>query len=642
MSTYTTPGFSVPGASISAPPKKPQSDEERQIIAALLTLYDEARNHRSDWDRVWKKAWEFYVGKQWPLIPSWKADPVENFIHSKVETILPIMTDNRPTIHTLPREAKYQEYAKHLQSLFRYLWDRLGMDDVVLEVTKNTLIFGKGFYYSYWDYETAEIACVSVDPQNIYVDPLAKKVSDARYLIHVDRMSKWDILNMWPDAAGKFQTGAQTVPDPATKSIHPPGDMYTSVHVGQAYADPSIPTGSTVEWVRSGLQGFGTPEDETVQVLQYWIRDPSLTTEPLLDSKGKSVRDSKGNELFVEKRKYPGGRHIVVAGDRIIHDAANPFLHGEFPYVEQDCHRIPGEFWGISAVQHLLPIQRELNKTLGQLIDNRNLMGNNMWSVTSNSGITSGQIVSKPGLVIIRNPGSEVLPIQAPALPNYVPQLLDHAMLAMDRVSGVSDVTEGRKPTGITAGIAIESLQEAGQTRLRALVRNLENAIQRTGQQWVGICQQFYDSARTVRVTDNDTGQYYFETVTPDMIQAQWEIDVVAGSTLPRSREVRQGQAVELFQLGVFDAQALLEWIQHPGADEILARMKQQQQKQMEMMAMMGQMGQAFGGGPPASSSAARTNGGPPPQGQMLQPNSMGGASSMPMGVRANLRSQQR
>jgi len=535
--------------------------------------------------------------------PSWKSSPVENYVFSKVETIIPILTDNRPTIHVLPRDPEFSEYAEHIHNLLGYHWDRLNMDDIVLEATKNSLIFGKGFYYTYWDYDIGDIACESVDPQNIFVDPMARSIKKCRYLVHVARMSVWDIINQWPDAAGKVEYGAQTVEEPSPKTGWTSLDR-VSVHAGAAYADPSIPTGRVVPWVGARLDDVGQPDAESVQVLQFWIRDPSVTREPLMSRGGEQMTDAEGNKLFLENQKYPGGRHIVLAGDTIIHDGPNPFLHGEFPYVEQDCHKVPGEFWCVSVVQNLISPQMELNKALGQVIDNKNLMGNAQWVVSSDAGIKADQITAKPGLVIVKTRGSEVERVSPEALPSYIQEFIEGRKRSLDDISGVYDTTQGRKPTGITAGVAIESLQEAAATRLRALVRNLENAVRNVGQQWVGVAQQFYEDAKMVRVTDPDTGEFTFDSITPEMIQAQWEVQVAAGSTLPRSREVRQGQAVELFQLGVFDEEALLEWIQHPGRDKLLARIRARQEKALELAERGVSMNQALGG-PPAGPLAA-------------------------------------
>lgn len=560
--------------------------DEVTLLGRISLMYEEAKIARSKWDTTWKKSWNFYIGKQWGPRPKWKASPVENFVFSKIETMLPILTDNRPRIHVLPREADYSEYAESMQRLMGYLWDQLNMDEIVVQVTKNTLIFGKGFYYSYWDPDKKEVAVESVDPQNIFVDKDATCIDDCRYLIHVARMSKAQILSHWPDAEGKFLPGARTVPDPMPKAgLDMDDDQWTFPAAGNAYDDPGAVPG-TVPWMKADLSAVSS-EDEMVQVLQVWIRDPSVLTEPLQGTEGQTLKDRTGKELGVEKKKFPGGRHVIVAGNRVIHDKANPFEHGMLPYVEQDCHKVPGQFWCISAVQNLISPQMELNKTVGQIIDNKNLMGNNQWVVDKRSGIKPHQITAKPGLVIEKNPGSEVERIEAKALPSYIINFVDHAMLVIDRISGVSDVTEGRKPTGITAGIAIESLQEAQQTRLRLLVRNLENAVKREGEQWVGLAQQFYEGTRPIRTVNRDTGVFDFDELPPEALKGNWEIIIAAGSTLPRSREVRQSQAIELFQLGIFDEEEVLTWIDHPGRDKLIARINDAK-RQKENMAMQG------------------------------------------------------
>ncbi len=577
----TLPGFIRGGIHGEGLPDPPKTDDELAMLNRVHIMYEESKRHRSKWDAAWKKSWNFYVGKQWGQRAKWKASPIENYIFSKVETMLPILTDNRPRIHVLPREADYQEYAESMQRLVGYLWDRLNMDEIVVQVTKNVLIFGKGFYYTYWDPIEKEIAVENVDPQNIFVDKDATCINDCRYLIHVARMSKARILAQWPKAEGKFSPGARTVPDPVNKGGMSLEDEQWSWPAGNAYDAPGSVPGS-VPWMKSDLTSISS-EDEMVQVLQVWIRDPSVLTEPLRGSGGKALKDKSGRELAAQFKKYPGGRHVIVAGNRVIHDDKNPYEHGFLPYVEQDCHKVPGEFWCISAVQNLISPQMELNKTLGQIIDNKNLMGNNQWVVDKRSGIKPHQINAKPGLVIEKNPGSEVERIEAKSLPSYIINFVDHAMLAMDRISGVSDITEGRKPTGITAGIAIESLQEAAQTRLRLLVRNLENAVKREGDQWMGLAQQFYKVGRMIRVTDPATGEFKFEDLNPDAIKARWELIIAAGSTLPRSREVRQAQAMELFAAKIFDEEEVLNWIDHPGRDKLVARLKAANTQRQDM-----------------------------------------------------------
>lgn len=560
--------------------------KERRLVATLLNLYETAAAEKRKFTKAWPTVYRFYMGEQWGNRPQWKASIVENHVFGKIETMVPILTDNRPRIEINPREPQYMEYARLLQIRMDYIWRRRKVDRTVVCVTKNTLLYGKGFYYIYWDSDAEEIAIESVDPQAIFPDPDATTIEDSRYLVHVAQMSRDEIIETWPEAEGKLRTGDLMVPRPGAYKSQIRDEAKTSerFRVGYEYAEEAGGARSTLtSWVKANDTGDGTDED-MIQVLQFWIRDPEVTEEKLLDPVTGEVVMEDGEPWYVRSPKYPGGRHVVVACDRIIHDDQNPFLHKRFPYVEQECHIMPGEFWPVSAAQNLIPLQKALNKVNSQILDNAALMGNNQWLVSRDSGITADTVTGQPGEVVTKNsPNSYAERLPAPTLPSYIGQMSEALREALDNVSGVFDVTQGRKPSGITAGVAIEQLQEAGHTRIRLLVRNLEMAIADLGEQAVALMQQFYTEPRTVRVTNRDTGQVEFQLMTPEMIQGQWEVEVAAGSTLPRSREVRQKEAIELYKLGLFDEEAALEHIDHPGREELLRRLRQQRQMQIQM-----------------------------------------------------------
>ncbi len=90
------------------------------------------------------------------------------------------------------------------------------------------------------------------------------------------------------------------------------------------------------------------------------------------------------------------------------------------------------------------------------------------------------------------------------------------------------------------------------------------------------------------------------------MIKGQWDLDVVAGSTLPRSRDARQRTAVELYKLKLFDKEQALRWMELPGTEKLLLRLKEEEQRRTELLLEGVDLeggGGGAGGGP----------GGPPP-----------------------------
>ena len=598
MSIETIPFRHMESAVIHTDEVEPAGVEEIRVIQRLLLMYEMAQREKSRWTRSWETSYKFYMGQHWGDRPDWKASPVLNHIFSVIETMVPILTDNRPKVDILPRTPDYAEYSTIMQRMMDWLWGQLEMDNVTVEVTKNTLLFGKGFYYIYWDSEAGDIRIESVDPQLMFPDPWATTTRNTRFLIHADLMSHNDIADQFgQEAAKKAQRGARLIPDPnAFKKDFAHRD---SQNITTGYEYPQTSGGAlsrAVPWVKSDLQG-GTDEDDMIQVLQYWIRDNDLITDDLKDpNSGKILRFPDGAKAAVQRKKFPNGRHIVLAGNRIIHDEENPFEHGRWPYVEQNCHIVPGEFWPVSAVQNLISPQMGLNKTMGQIVDNKNLMGSAQWLVDKNSGVKRHQLTGQPGIVIFSNPGARVERLTPPALPSYVIQAVSMYREALDNISGVFDVTQGRKPGGITAGVAIEQLQEAAQTRLRLLVRNLEGAHRQIGYHEIALAQQFYEEARQIRITDPETGEFRFEEVTPEMLKAQWEVQVAAGSTLPRSREARQREALALHERGLFDEQAVLEWIEHPQAEKLLARLKANQDRELELALATGGQGGTVGG----------------------------------------------
>src|SRR5690606_41812412 len=96
---------------------------------------------------------------------------------------------------------------------------------------------------------------------------------------------------------------------------------------------------------------------------------------------------------------------------------------------------------------------------------------NTPWIKDTNSGVKSEDLTNQEGLVITKNPGSEVRRDPPPPLPNSLFQLYLQVQRNMETISGVHDVTQGRRPTGIAAASAIAQLQEAGQEIGRASCR---------------------------------------------------------------------------------------------------------------------------------------------------------------------------
>lgn len=577
--------------------------EERVLVGKLLKLREVAGRERDVQTSPWQTSFEYYMGKQLEPMANWKADIVANEVRSRVETLLALCNQQRPRPEFTPEEEGLDDYADHMQALFEEEWEREEMDGKKAETDKTTFIFGNGFYFMRWcDFEK-EIKVSSELPQRMWLNPGARRIKDARYLIHERRMSLSELLVEYPEAMGKVTSGSTMVryDDRYLKETSP--DTPDNTVPNYAYrldSNLQADTTTVVEYmkVETGLPG---PDDEEVQVFEFWLRDYRAVH--------LKERDLESGETqWTQRLLYPGGRHIVMANHRIILDEANPYKHASFPYIEQHCYRVPGRFWSVGVPVDLVSPQDEINKTLGHFIDNRNLMGNNQFKYTKKSGLDPNKITAEPGIGIPVTEMSDFERIAAPPLPSYISELFHDLQSLSERISNVPAVAQGVNNAQLS-GVAIEAALAQVNVANGFMIDNIDITMKELARQWLANLQQYQQSSRRVAIQDPETMQTKVIVLTPEQIQKNWGIRIGIGSSIPMNRESRIKFAFEMVKLQLIDRQTALEEIRMPLARRALKRMRIQEEQQHKMalqieMAKAMAGGAGGGGSPPGGSPA--------------------------------------
>lgn len=273
-------------------------------------------------------------------------------------------------------------------------------------------------------------------------------------------------------------------------------------------------------------------------------------------------------------------------------------------------------------VEQLDGPQKTFNKVTSFVLDLMTLMGNPIWIVDDNANIDTDNIFNKPGLIIEKASGSDVHREMGVDLPGYVLPFLDRIKNFFNGVSGVTDLSKGVEPGGVTAASAIKDLQSAQQTRLRQKSRQIDAFLQDFGKLYLSRVFQFYSVPRLVRVSGDQQAEKYFyfhveklegqdemgNPVTKRMahitshngsskqveIQGDFDVRVSTGSSLPFAKDAKGDMAMDLFKLQVIDDEELLKNLDYPNYEQVLQRVKmQKQQTQQTQMQMATQMQQA-------------------------------------------------
>lgn len=518
--------------------------------------FKDAMVHKAPYTRKWLMYMDAYMGDYFKnaALPDYKSDLVSNYIFSVVETIRPIMLDNNPKFLSMPRQPEGMKFANDQQEAFMYEWDREDMSAKLYKELVNTLVLGTSVWFIPWDSDEKQIKGIPVNIYNIFPDPLATSFDDAEYIIYASYRNVNKLKKMFPTKAKKL-TGGQI--------------NYT-------------------ELVQDNSRNARI--DNQVLVLEVWTRDYDTYEE--VSEKEKTV-----------KLKYPHGRVITLCPElgTVLSDKANPYNDGEFPFEMIKDYDLPGKFWGEGEVAQLLSPQKYLNQMNNAILDNAKSTANMPWIIDKNSGVKIGGITARPGLVIRKNPGSEVKRDQPPSMPNYVINAVETYKADIEQISGVYSSLKGENSTGVYTAQGILALKESGQVRIRLKVKLMEDSLGKIAMKWNSRMKQFWKEDRWIMITRQD-GSYDMKNFTKNVLKYDYDTKVSSGSTMPVNRGAMLDLMIRLAQTQMPDGQplvdreAVVEYLPEEIKGALLRRMgdKQQivEQQLQEMQQALEQLGQ--------------------------------------------------
>lgn len=486
---------------------------EGRIISEWNHKFKLAMVHKHPYTKRWKTYQEAYSGDYFlhEQVPEYKSNLVSNYIYSIIETIRPIMLDNDPKFQSLPRQPEGLEFSDDLQEAFSYEWDREAINTKLYRELVNVLVVGNALFHIGWDREHKKVKATPISAFNIFPDPLATCMDDAEFLIYPKYVNENVLKRKYPDKADRI-TGS-------------------SINYPELVQDNS----------------FNASITNQVLVLEIYARDWDFEENTVANLKARN-------------EKYNTGRVFVIAPELgvLLEDKANPYQDGDFPFVHIKDNDIPGKFWGEGEVQQMLSPQVHMNQLSNAVIDNAKATANMPWIVDKNAGIPKGSINARPGLIIRKNPGTEVKRDQPPQMPMYVIDAIEKYKGDMEMISGIHNTLRGENSTGVYTAQGIIALQEAGQVRIRLKVKLLEEALGKMGMMWFSRMRQFWKEDKWIRLTRHD-GTYDLKKFLKDSLKYDYDIKVLAGSTMASNRGAMLDLMVRLAQTPMPDGQMLVD-----------------------------------------------------------------------------------
>ena len=531
--------------------------EQKRIVDWAKAQYERAKQARSGTERQWYLNLAFYFGKQnmvprqnqslittasgtlyTPPAPYYRVRPVINRIRPTVRTELAKLTGQKPNAYVIPASSEDRDLfaAQAGEQIWDSLYRSHNLKRTIRKALFWTLICGSGYIKSYWDEtkisddgQMGDICFEAETPFHIFVPDLREEeLENQPFVIHAQLKSiDWVRLN-FPELKLNFpsKTGEEILED---------------------------------SWLN--LVGGTTSDQHKVLVLEVWV---------------------KPNKVAL----FPQGAAFTVIGDTLAQGMFGwPYEHGKYPFAKID-HIPAGKFYGDSSIVDLIPLQREYNRTRGQIIEAKNRMAKPQLAAEKGS-IDPSKITSEPGQVVLYTPGFNApQPIPLQNLPSYVLQELDRILLDWSDIAGIHEVSQGQVPPGVSAATAISYLQEQDETKLSHTVDSLESAIEKSAHMALSYVTQFWDSSRTVKVTGLD-GTFDVMAFRGSDLRGNTDIKIEAGSALPTSRAAKQALIMDFMKMGFINPDEGLEVLELGGINKIYDRLqidkKQAQRENLKM-----------------------------------------------------------
>lgn len=562
----------------------------------------EDKADRKKYDSDWESNRQYYGGNHWghKIRPAWKARPAPNYIFANLETVIPTMTDQRPTINIVGTEEETAEQGDLMQDAVRDVFLQNEFPDVKgVYVLKDVHLYGTGISKQWFDPVQDRIVISHIDTRWFFVSGGGLDIQGAERVSVAVNRPLGAIYRDYPHLQGKVQGGAWD------ENL-----THHAVFANKLYEQDQMSVMTdTGEMVGTGGNDGGQGgETRYATELQIWDRDKKGQVWLSIFVNGQMARRGPG--------PYRSGR------------PSKRRRLGLFPFARCLCYPLGSQFWGMSEVTQQRGPQDAINRTEAQIADYIRMVAAAYMRIPKGAHVSLKDITNRLASFIVYDGQQAPDWMPAPGCPPEFFKHVDTQKLHLDNISGVFDASRGQLPSSKASGVAIQSLQAMTAGRVGLKTRMFESYLLDVSRQVIELVKQYYQD-RVVRVgkryvwinkfkRDEQTGDPMIDpnTMKPvienDVSDMEFDVEIGVGSTLPVDKGVRFEQAMEWRSAGAISKKGLLRrsGLSEDEVNQELEDLKAEEQEEMAKALQAEQAAQAAA--PPPAAGAPPEEGGAP------------------------------
>jgi hypothetical protein len=265
---------------------------------------------------------------------------------------------------------------------------------------------------------------------------------------------------------------------------------------------------------RYAILDFHLDPDEVFTRWGVKVEADSVITDADLGAQTNDLDQAKRtvcivSALFIKPcPSVPAGRVVYFTKDKVLEDTKDsdrpwPFPFQCLPLVKFGSTPIPNSPYDSGEVEDAIPLNKELNKTLSQVLTHRDLTINPKWTVPK----SGAQQFNAQDEVQYYNPIGNSKPelVQHPQLPAYMADILQDMNARIKNAFGLGDGnTNQANQAGLESGIALDLAQEESDEVIAPIITDNEISLGKALQMCLDFAVERYTTERLLEITGSN------------------------------------------------------------------------------------------------------------------------------------------
>lgn len=439
--------------------EQPMTAEERAILRRGYALFAHFEEKLREEHEEMREAREMRALRQREKSMT---SPTMSTLNSCVDNVVADQIDNMPEAKMTPEREETMERAQEMDDMVSFVLYHAGWPGKYQRIMEDAVVTGTGVAQVFWDDELedgegmANVLCWH--PEDFYPDPMYEEIQDGRACFKATHTTVGWVEERYPHARGFIA-----------------GDTYAQQ---DERAQTDAPDG-----------------DSRVTMLEFWYKryDPESRRSAvhMAQMAGGALLAATQTGFGLEEGAYARG----------------VYAHGRYPFVMYRYRDVWRRPFGSGLIHDYRETQNAIDRYAKYIDDNARESSVQRHFIRRGSGVNADEVADLSRTVIEWD-GSDIREVlqtvQTQPLNGQVYQMMQYMADAMKQDCGQNQFARGEGGLNVTAGTAINALQQAGSKIARWHTERFKDSFREMAEMILWVLSEYMEPGRKLRIVGGD------------------------------------------------------------------------------------------------------------------------------------------